>query len=104
MTVEDVEFKDELTADTDIFPANPDKENKPFFLSFIEEYWQDQRPNSAVGRIEVHDARDKSEWACEEIRIGTFKLAEYQRFRDKWDWKEVTKEELEQIREEAKRL
>ncbi len=101
MTVENVVFNDDITPDTDIFPANPDK---PYFLSFIEEYWQDQRPNSVVGRIEVTDVRDPKGWPCEEIRIGTYKLAEYQRFRDKWDWKDVTKEELDEIREEAKRL
>ena len=94
----------ELTPDTDIFPTDPSKENKPYFLSFIEEYWQGQKPNSAVGRIEVTDVRDETGYACEEIRIGTYKLDEYQVFREKWDWKSVTKEELDTIREEAKRL
>lgn len=70
---------------------------KPYFLSFVEEYWQGQQPHSVIARIEVCDY-DKDDYPIEEIRIGTYKLDEYQRFREEWDFKDVSAEELDQIR------
>jgi hypothetical protein len=81
-----------------------DGEKKPgvFFLSFVEEYWQGQAPHSVVGRIEVIDP-DK-DYADEEIRFGTCNLDKYSAFRERWDFKEVSQDELDLIRKEAERL
>lgn len=91
----------DVTVD-DICPANPDKENKPYFLNFIEEFWDGQKSGSTMGRIEVSVPGEP--YDREEIRTDTMDRAAYERLRGKWDWKDVDEKELEQVREEAKKL
>jgi hypothetical protein len=49
------------------------------------------------GRIEVSKPDDH--FASEEIRFFTKNTEEFYKFREKWDMKEVTKGELEKIRQ-----
>ena len=52
------------------------------------------------GRIEVSKPDDY--FALEEIRFFTKNREEFYKFREKWDMKEVTKGELEEIRQIVK--
>ncbi len=90
-----------MTADDvkEIKPENPDK---PYFLSFIEEFWDSQKAGTVMGRIEVYSPSEQ--YAIEEIRTDTANVEGYKRLRGKWDWKDVSAEELVEIREEASKL
>ena len=67
-----------------------------FFLSFIEEGVNPKYKGYTEGRIEVYT--DDKEHAIEEIRFFTNKKS-WNSFRDKWDFKEVTKKELDNLRD-----
>lgn len=67
------------------------------FISFVEECimnpdYQEYRG----GRIEVSLPEDP--WPSEEIRFFTKNVKDFYRFRDTWDMREVTKEQLDVIR------
>ncbi len=67
-----------------------------FWLSFIEEGIFNPKYEGYVGgRVEVYSKG--SNYAIEEIRFFTNKKS-WNSFRDKWDFKEVTKKELDKIR------
>ncbi len=71
---------------------------KTYFISFVEEFWTDIDPkykDYVVGRVEVYD--DEHDYDIDEIRFLTNKKSWY-KFRDRWDFKDVTEEELESIR------
>jgi len=71
---------------------------KTYFLSFVEEFWPDIDPkykDYVVGRVEVYD--DEHDYDIDEIRFFTNKKSWY-KFRDKWDFKDVTEKELESIK------
>ena len=68
---------------------------KKYFLSFVEEFWQGQIVKT-MGRVEV--SVEDEPYAIEEMRWGTNKASEFSKFRDKWDFKEVDKDVLDQIR------
>lgn len=69
----------------------------PYFLSFIEEGligvtdW-------IFGRVEVYDNEGSSEYAIDELRFGfrsePKKEKQFREFRDGWDFRNVTKTEL----------
>ena len=71
---------------------------KTYFISFVEEFWTDIDPkykDYVVGRVEVYD--DEHDYDIDEIRFLTNKKSWY-KFRDRWDFKDVTEKELESIR------
>jgi hypothetical protein len=73
---------------------------KTYFISFVEEFWTDIDPkykDYVFGRVEIYDGSDGSHFAIDEIRFLTNKKSWY-KFRDKWDFKDVTEKELESIR------
>ena len=72
-----------------------------YFLSFIEEFWDGQKPNSFIGRIEIYTG---GEYDDEEIAIRTFDVAGIIKLRDKYDFEEVNKKTLEIIRKKVKQL
>jgi hypothetical protein len=72
-----------------------------FWLSFIEEGVLNPKYEGYVGgRVEVYD--NKSEWAIEEIRFWTKDKGWY-KFREKWDFRGVTKRQLDRLRATIKR-
>ena len=82
-------------------PAYNDNFNRAFgrtiFLNWIEEFWAGQKAVH-LGRVEVYPEESNSPYAVEEIGF-VFKDAEkYYEIRDKWDFKRVNKEELEELR------
>ena len=74
--------------------------NKPYFISFIEEAIMGPKyGNYVAGRIEVYIEPEPHD--IEEIRFFTKKLDEYFGFRNKWDFKDVSQAELDEIRKTA---
>jgi len=71
-----------------------------YFLSFVEEYWPGQIPKYMC-RIEVYEKPEKSPYATEEIHFCTDREDDYYDFRNKWDWKTVSKKKLGRVRKEA---
>ena len=69
-----------------------------YFVSFVEEYWRRQLPNTTMGRIEVRDD-DISPYAIEEIRWATDKVEEFAWFRERWDFRDIMPYHLEWLRE-----
>ena len=71
--------------------------DKPYFISFIEEAIMSPKHKEYIaGRIEVWE--ESQPYDIEEIRFFTKKLDEYFEFRDKWDFKDVRKKGLDEIR------
>jgi len=74
------------------------KRKVEIFISFIEEGIMNPQYHGYVGgRIEVSKPDDY--FATEEIRFFTKNTEEYYKFRERWDMKEITKGELEEIRQ-----
>ena len=71
------------------------------FISFVEEYWPGQKPGTTIGRIEVH-TRD-SDYADEEIGWATARVDRFNKFRARWDFRDITAYHLEWLREYVKR-
>jgi len=72
-----------------------------FFISFIEEAVLNPDYKGFIGgRIEVY--RLGEAYASEEIRFFTKKQDEFYKFREDWDFKDVTEAELNEIRETVK--
>jgi hypothetical protein len=74
------------------------KGDRNIFISFIEEFWpmKPKYQDYIMGRIEV--AKLGEEYASEEIRFFTDRTEEFLKFRERWDFRYVTKERLEKIR------
>ena len=68
---------------------------KSIFISFIEEFWPKQIKGTTIGRIEViyNDI-----YHSEEIRWGCWKNREFDDFREKYDFREVSEKELKEIK------
>jgi len=75
---------------------------KDVFLSIIEEFWPGQAEDMVVARVEVTGPTD--DYPSEEIRIRCKYGEEWRTFRNKYDFVYVSAEELDKLREEAKRL
>ncbi len=73
---------------------------KKFFISFVEEYWPNQKPGTSIGRIEVYT--DKI-YADEEIRWAADKLENFYEFREAWDFRDITEHQLNWLRDFVKR-
>jgi len=70
---------------------------KKYFLSFVEEMVLNPNYQGYVGgRIEVYV--ENQEYAVEEIRFFTKKIKEFDKFREKWDFQEVSASDLEEIK------
>ena len=71
-----------------------------YFVSFIEEGIFNQKYLEYTGgRVEIYD--DNSQYAIDELRFFTKDKAWF-KFREIWDFKEVTEEQLEFIKKEIK--
>ena len=80
-------------------------EKYPYFLSFVEEGFVGVT-DKTFGRVEVYDYHEPTEYAVDELRF-LFKTRpekdkEYQAFREKWDFQNVSKKELEEIKSNIK--
>ncbi|MBV6343416.1 hypothetical protein [Candidatus Magnetobacterium casense] len=72
---------------------------KKTYISFVEEAVMNPDYRGYIGgRIEVHRPEDRG-YHSEEIRFFTDEPEKFNAFRDKYDMKEVTKEQLEAIKE-----
>ena len=67
------------------------KGDRNIFINFIEEFRPGQREGYIMGRLEIDN--DKKE-----DRFFTNKEEEFNKFRERWDFRYVTKERLEKIR------
>ena len=65
------------------------------FISFVEEFWNGQKENTTMGRIEVYT---DGEYADEEIRWGTYRVDDFYEFRAAWDFRDITEHQLEWLR------
>jgi len=73
------------------------KRNK-YFLSFVEEMvFNPDFKNYVGGRVEVFIKEE--EYDIEEIRFFTNKQKEFLKFRNEWDFKDVSAKQLNQIRQ-----
>ena len=73
------------------------KRNK-YFLSFVEEMvFNPDFKNYVGGRVEVFI--EEEEYDIEEIRFFTNKRKEFRKFRNEWDFKDVSAKQLNQIRQ-----
>ena len=56
---------------------------KKYFISFIEEFWRGQLPNTWIGRVEVYvKGGEKTE-----IALSSKNREEVEALREKWDFK-----------------
>ncbi len=70
-----------------------------YFLSFIEEFGFNPKYKDYIfGRVEIYANDD--DYASDEIRFMTKDLKGFQKFRDKWDFMDVSEEELETFKTE----
>ena len=73
------------------------KRNK-YFLSFVEEMvFNPDFKNYVGGRVEVFIKEE--EYDIEEIRFFTNRREEFRKFRNEWDFKDVSTKQLNQIRQ-----
>ena len=72
-------------------------EKYPFFLSFIEEGFIGVT-GITFGRIEIYDNRSSGPFDIDELRFvfkdNKQKEARFYKFRDEWDFKNITRKEL----------
>jgi len=68
-----------------------------YFLSFVEEFWPKQKVK-IVCRMEVSPEPAKDAYDKEEVHFHTDRVDEYEKLREKWDFKTVTEEELGYIK------
>ena len=72
------------------------------FLNFVEEIIMNENYQGyRAGRIEVYDNETDRPFSDEEIRFFTDDVKGYYKFQDKYDFKDVSKETLEKVREIA---
>ena len=73
------------------------EKNKKYFLNFIEEaIFNPKYSGYVAGRIEIWD--DKHAYNIEEIRFFTNKSKEWEKFSDKWDFKDVNNLRIKKIK------
>ena len=56
---------------------------KKYFISFIEEFWDGQKPGTWIGRVKIHEDSGKST----EITLSSKNREEVEVLREKWDFK-----------------
>lgn len=76
-------------------------EKFPYFLSIVEEGFAGVI-DKTFGRVEVYFDKEPTEYAIDEFRFlfkeNLIKVKEFKEFRDKWDFKNVSEKELEEIK------
>lgn len=78
------------------------REYSMIYISFVEEAVMNPKYEGYIGgRIEVYDDKD-SGYSSEEIRFFTKDIDGFNTFRDEWDMKDVTPEELDFIKDVVK--
>ena len=78
--------------------------SKKYFISFVGEgIFNPKYRDYTGGRIEVSDNENHGHYpVCEEIRYFT-NNSTFWEFMEKWDFKDITQEELNELRETVKR-
>jgi len=72
-------------------------QKKNIFISFIEEAVMNPEYQGYIGgRIEVSHPGDH--YPSEEIRFFTNNTERFYTFREKWDWKKITNDDLDILR------
>jgi len=56
---------------------------KKYFISFIEEFWVGQKPETWTGRVEIHEDGGQST----EIALSSKNREEVEALREKWDFR-----------------
>ena len=56
---------------------------KKYFISFIEEFWVGQKPETWTGRVEIHEDGGQST----EIPLSSKNREEVEALREKWDFR-----------------
>lgn len=73
----------------------------PYFLSFIEEGFVGVT-DKIFGRVEVYNHKAPTEYAIDELRflfkVKPKKEEEFRIFRERWDFQNVSKKELQEIK------
>ena len=70
---------------------------KKYFVSFIEEGIFNPKYEGWVGgRVEVYSPEEP--YAIEEIRFFTKRSEEWYNYRERWDFKDITKKQLTELR------
>lgn len=81
-------------------------EKLPYFISFVEEGFVGVT-NKLFGRIEVYSNKDAQPYYIDEIRFlakkSTNKEAALRKFREKWDFQDISAGDLAKIRNTVKR-
>lgn len=77
------------------------KMKRGIYISFVEECIMNPKYlEYAAGRIEVYNESD--EYACDEIRFFTKRRKEFMEFREKWDMRYISPEQLVEIEKTVK--
>lgn len=73
-----------------------------YFINFVEEGIMNPDYAGFIGgRIEIYN--DFEQYDIDEYRFLTKDIERFYRFRDRWDFKDVTKEQLDYIRRKTKK-
>jgi len=87
---------------------------KKYFISFVEEFWmpstnfmgagkiREDIGDFITGRVEVFDNFGNSEYNVMELRFFTKDKSFYD-FRERWDYEDITKEELNKLKKIIKK-
>ena len=89
------------------------KDNGKYFVSFVEEFWMPdteifpgirtkKKIDFIMGRIEIW--ADDYEYDIEEIRFKTKDEKGFAKFREKWDFKDISAEQLDELERITKKL
>ena len=71
---------------------------KNIWLSFVEEMMMNPKFRDYVGgRVEVWNRKSTNGWAEREIRFFAPRTDEWYAFRDKWDFRDITPDQLKEI-------
>ena len=77
----------------------------PYFLSFIEEFFIGST-SGTFGRVEVYANNGANEYAIDELRFifkgNKLRSNKFHKFREAWDFQNVTKEELGKVKKTIK--
>ena len=74
--------------------------NKKYFINFIEEFWDGNKSLGHFGRIEIFEGDNE----VEELRFEIKNEQEYIAFREKWDFRDISENELKELKEENLKL
>ena len=73
-----------------------------YFISFIEECALSPKyEGCAGGRVEIYDNEGDNPYAIEEIRFFTSNRDRFYEFREKWDFEDISEEQLGALRQEV---